>query len=93
MTELLVNQAKRSLEEDLKRASELKTSQEEARLVFDMQKKKYKDLQPKADDLKFRTKYEEAEQLRNAAESNFLTLGQQLVNRLNDFDQVIFSTT
>lgn len=88
MTEILVNQARRNLEEELKRATDLKNKQEEARLQYDMQKKKCKDLQPKADDPKFRTKYEEAEQLRNANESNYLTIGQQLVNRLNDFDQV-----
>lgn len=88
MTEILVNQFRRTLEEDLKRASELKTKQEEARLQFDIHLKKYKDLQPKSDDPKYRTKYEEAEQQRNAAESNYLTYGQQLVNRLNDFDQV-----
>ena len=78
----------RVADEELRRAVELKNSQEEARLQYDILKKRHKDLLPKSEDPKHRTKFEECEQQRNAAESNYNTFSQQLVNRLNDFDQV-----
>jgi len=86
-TEVLVNHALRVADEELRRAVELKNSQEEARLQYDILKKRHKDLLPKSEDPKHRTKFEECEQQRNAAESNYNTFSQQLVNRLNDFDQ------
>jgi hypothetical protein len=84
----MVCHAKRVSEEELARASELKTNQEDARLQFDILKAKHKDLLPKSEDPKVRTKFEECEIQRNVAESNFHTYSQQLVTRLNDFDQV-----
>ena len=88
VTEIMVSHAKRITHEELDRAFELKGKQEDARLQFDILKHKHKELLPKADDPKVLTKLEECETQKNAMESNFLTYSQQLVNRLNDFDQV-----
>ena len=80
---------KRIQDEELKKAFDLKTKQEEKRVAYDVVLNKHREFTAKSDG-KTTPKGDELEQSLNVAKAAYDTLNQQLINRLNDFDQVRF---
>ena len=91
MQEIMVNHIKVLMDEDLKKAGDLKIKQEEARLVYDIHLARKKELAPKANDAKFLSKIEETDQQLNVSKANYDTFNEQIVNRMHEFDMVFFA--
>jgi hypothetical protein len=85
---------KKVLEEDIKRAHDLKDKQEEARMNFDIQQAKLNKevsnvrVASSSDVKQLSPKAEELDQAFNQAQSGYNDINDKLVACLNDFDQV-----
>jgi len=78
---------KRLMEDDLKKITDVKTKHEEARVAYDIQQQKRKELNSKLGDPKYQPKIDECDQNLLTAQTNYENIGDELVHRLNEFDQ------